>query len=155
MALLDEATFNTKWADVAGNFADNTTRDITEAIIREFAEDVKDSLVFRGSADSLTYKIVNIGDWNMDSTVNVSVAHGLANFKNIRSVSVILRDDSDAIYYAFPAYSGLGGAIIQAGIGQIDSTNIVLSRQNASDFDSTSFNSTGFNRGFITIGYVA
>lgn len=114
------------------------------------------SELITGSLKSAT---VEIGDWNMDTTNFVDVPHGLSNFKKIRSIDVIIRNDADDAYFTL-----LGGANIAPGtehflkgsIGTIDSTNIRLNRSDVSVggvFDSTNFNSTSFNRGWITIMY--
>lgn len=52
MSVLSKAVFETTWADAAGNFADNTSRDITAGDMQQFADDIADSLFF--SANVLT-----------------------------------------------------------------------------------------------------
>lgn len=47
MTQISKATFNTTYADPAGTFSDNTTRDVSEADLRQFAEDIKDSCLFK------------------------------------------------------------------------------------------------------------
>lgn len=47
MTKISRASFNTTYADSAGTFADNTTRAISEADVRQFSEDIKDSTVFQ------------------------------------------------------------------------------------------------------------
>lgn len=95
----------------------------------------------------LTTKVVNIGNWDIMNTASVNVAHGLADFKKIRDVSVVIRNDNDSIY--FKATDRLGGL----EISQINSTIITLNKIGAafssSDFDTA----TSYNRGFITITY--
>lgn len=46
MAIVTPATFKTTYADVAGTFADNSTRQITESDLRNFATDIADSTLF-------------------------------------------------------------------------------------------------------------
>ena len=46
MSTLSKTTFETTYVDTAGTFADNTTRLITEGDLRQFADDVADSLLF-------------------------------------------------------------------------------------------------------------
>lgn len=103
----------------------------------------------------LKKKVVNIGDWNMDSTVSVTVAHGLADFKKIRAIDCIVRNDSDTTYANLLALAP-GGSQEPGGSAQfIDSTNITLVRKTSGTFDSTSFDSTSYNRGWVTITYEA
>jgi hypothetical protein len=97
-------------------------------------------------------KIVEIGDWNMVSSSGINVTHGIADFKKIRSVSAVIRDDSDTTYYHIDGFSPAFGTI-SGGIGTISSTTINLGRTNAGTFNSIAFDSTSFNRGWVTILY--
>lgn len=47
MSKLTQAQFDSTYNDAAGgSFPDNTVRAITEAIVRQFAEDIKDSVIW-------------------------------------------------------------------------------------------------------------
>jgi hypothetical protein len=99
-------------------------------------------------------KIVNIGDWNMDTTASVSVAHGISDYTKIRSVSVMICADSGALSDGrFPLV--FSEAIHTSGNGfwSIDATNVVLSRVASGYFDNNSFDALSYNRGFIVIDY--
>ncbi len=90
-------------------------------------------------------KIVEIGDWNMDSTASVSVAHGLTLSK-IRKISVtVVRDDS-AVHVPLD-YNNSGNFYA-------DATDIALTRVGSGDFDAAIYDSTSFNRGWIVIEYI-
>ncbi len=93
-------------------------------------------------------KIIDIGDWDMDATQTVAVAHGLTLSK-IRSVSVLIRRDDDALYIDFAAPS----VVAQSNFISMGSTNVTLSRATSGAFDGTNFNATSFNRGWITVEY--
>lgn len=100
-------------------------------------------------------KIIDIGDWNMDSTASVTIAHGLTANK-IRTVSALIRNDDDNLFKFIdcPFNSNLS---YQNGRLYFDGTNITLERLNSSaggEFDSTDYNATSYNRGWITIHYV-
>jgi hypothetical protein len=99
---------------------------------------------------ALRYKVLPIGDWDMNGTFSVDVAHGLT-LANIRPpVDVmILNDAGDAMYpLAYPqAANNMSGGFALGG------TNITLFRFAGGFFDDTGFDSTGYNRGFITIWY--
>ena len=97
-------------------------------------------------------KIIEIGDWDMDATALLGVAHGLVDYKKIRSISVIIRDDSDIVYYPLNYIDDL--VPLSGGISIIGTTNITLNRITGAKFDSVTFNSTSYNRGWITINYV-
>ena len=110
---------------------------------------------------TLLKKVINMGDWNMDTTNELSLAHGLgASWKNVRSIKGMLRDDTDSAYYCIPTAVQLvdGHADLFFGrlLGEpaIDATNIHLFRTTGGAFDNAGFDSTPFNRGWITIEYV-
>lgn len=99
---------------------------------------------------SLLVKVVNIGDWNMDSTTGLQVAHGLTQSK-IRQISALIRQDDDSFLYILGGTSTTGS--IQGRI-YAGSTEIYMERSTGGSFDGTNFDSTSFNRGWITIWYV-
>jgi hypothetical protein len=99
-------------------------------------------------------KIVNIGDWDMDATGIVTVAHGLTLGK-IRNISGMIRNDADSLYLPFPGgFGSLSVLNSSLTIYQIDSTNVTLARESASVYDNNSYDSTAFNRGWLIIEYV-
>jgi len=101
-----------------------------------------------GRTASMNTKVVEIGDWNMDSTTQVNPSHGLTLSK-IRSISVVIRNDSGTLY-PFP-FTGGYASLNERWI--LSSSNIVLSRFVGGVFDDPSFSSTSYNRGWITIQY--
>ncbi len=100
----------------------------------------------------LNQKVIEIGDWNMVTTTTVLVAHGLTTSK-IRAVSVLIRDDSNTNYSDFSAFDSGPGATTNGTI-TCQTTNVNISRSAAGSFDSTNYDSTSYNRGWITILYV-
>lgn len=100
----------------------------------------------------LKNKVVNIGDWNMDSTSSVSVAHGV-DWTKIRSISCIIRNDANSNGFPLNYHDGTDND--SGGVGGIDSTNITLLRKTGGSFDNANFDSTGYNRGYVTITYEA
>lgn len=123
----------------------------------------KDSAITAGivelgtGAGVMHTKIINIGDWNMntnDATAAPAIAHGLTATK-IRSVSVIIQSDAGVPYDLRGGTGGSTQALVAAqGNFQINATNVLLYRLSAGTFDSTDFNQTSFNRGWITIDYI-
>ncbi len=97
-------------------------------------------------------KIIEIGDWNMDTTGSVSVAHGLV-LADIRSISVLIRGDSDTQHINFPVVDQDIGASGQEEM-HVDATNVIMVRGTSGFFDNVSYDSTSFNRGWITVNYV-
>lgn len=98
----------------------------------------------------LKTKVIDIGDWDMDATVTVNVAHGLTASK-IRSCDVLIIADSTGIY---PFVSGYTTGNTIEGAFFIDNTFVSMERKTGGVFDNTSFDQTSFNRGWITIQYV-
>lgn len=99
-------------------------------------------------------KLINIGDWDMDSTPTVNIAHGLTPSK-IRSVTAFIRCDVGGpngvlnLIYASGSTAGSGG---QPSWSESGST-IDLSRYATGIFDNADYDSTGYNRGWIIIEY--
>lgn len=54
-----------------------------------------------GSTPNYAFKVLQIGDWNINSSATKSVAHSLSSSEvsSIKNVSVILRDDANTTYY--------------------------------------------------------
>lgn len=101
----------------------------------------------------LLNKVIEIGDWDMDTTTTVKIAHGLSNYKKFRgTVDVVIRDDSDTYYWRLDSMQASSGSCI--GIDSSDSTKIRLDRVNGGIFDTVDFNSTSYNRGWVTIAYI-
>jgi hypothetical protein len=100
----------------------------------------------------LRTKIIEIGDWNMDTTATVQVAHGLSDYKKIRGVSAIIISDNDVnyldIHYTYANTGNVGGCVTPVG------ANILLKRADSGNFDNIDYNSTSFNRGWVTIHYI-
>jgi len=106
------------------------------------------SIQDQGGGTSLKCKVVDIGDWDMDATGGVNVAHGLT-LGNIRNIDVLIRKDSGE---AYSLIAGFGSS--QSGYYSTDATNVVLYRVTSGYFDSVDYNSTSYNRGWVTIWYV-
>ena len=149
--------------DVTGN-ADTvtngvyTTGDQTVNGVKTFGSTIVgsiDSIKETGSgAGTVRKKIIEIGDWNMDSTQQKYVAHGLTRTK-IRSINIIIRGDSDGDYYPLN-YTDITSGLTQGKwflpVGS--ETFIEMQRLASGLFDSTSFDATSYNRGWVVIDYV-
>lgn len=109
---------------------------------------VDDGIETDGS--KLKTKIVEIGDWNMSSTITLNVNHGIIDYRKIRSVTFVIRNDSDNEYYAGNTLVG-GTSAPAAGAYIISSTYVRLTRVTSGFFDSADFNATSYNRGWITV----
>jgi hypothetical protein len=137
-----------------------TSGDQTIAGVKTFSDGV-DGIKDQGSTGAVIHKkIIEIGDWNMYATESKTVNHGLT-FSKIRGFSVLIRDDSDTVLsYLWsaplvgssppsPDYSNLhGGAVV-------NTTAVSMARPVADcPYNSTEYDSTSYNRGWIIIEYV-
>jgi len=108
----------------------------------------------------LEYKVLEIGDWDMDADTNTSVNHGLAD-SQIRNVEAVIRADSGTAFYKMPVTGSAGTAILAFGSSVADSRiawgggSVALTREGGSIFDTVDFDSTSFNRGWVTVWYTA
>lgn len=95
----------------------------------------------------LKVKIVAMPVWDMDAVAIRNCPHGIGPWANIRSVTGVIRNDSDNGYGVVET-STYGLATISLG-----SVNVVLSRVAGGDYDSTQYDSTSISRGWLTIWY--
>lgn len=100
---------------------------------------------------ALTCKVMQIGDWDMDTDILTTVAHGLTA-TDIRSVTAYILNDTGTgagndINYQNDTGTGNNGI-------SVTGSNIVLYRATGGVFDTTDYNATSFNRGWITIWHV-
>jgi len=95
-------------------------------------------------------KVVEIGAWNMLSTTSLSVVHGLT-LGTVISIDVLILNDAGS--FAYPIQYASDGDATPSGGWYANSANVVIFRNAASFFVSTSFDGTASNRGFVTIWY--
>lgn len=145
----------TRLTDASGNVTRDIIGDVTgnadTATLAAAASSIKET---GSGAGVMRWKIIEIGDWNMDSKQQKYVAHGLTRTK-IRSINIIIRGDSDGDYFPLN-YTDITSGLTQGKwflpVGS--ETFIEMQRLASGLFDSTSFDATSYNRGWITIGYI-
>lgn len=97
-----------------------------------------------GISGNVKIKSVSSGDWDMDGTASINVAHGVTTgITKIHAVSVKI----------YPDDSSKAVDLLSGGTVSWDGTNVIAARTAAGMFDSALYNSTGFNRAQITITY--
>jgi len=97
----------------------------------------------------LSLTVLEIGDWNMNADATKSVAHGLT-LANIRFGAATIRNDADdTLFFLVAGTSGAGIEGHWGSSGAVDATNVNLRRGAGTTFDSTDFNATSYNRGWI------
>ena len=99
----------------------------------------------------LRSKVVEIGSWNMDTAATVAVTHGISDYRKIRSISGVLRDDGDTILAPIPYVSDVVADILS--VSGVSSTTITLRRVTGGQFDNTSYDDTTISRGKLVIHY--
>ena len=98
------------------------------------------------------FKCLTIGNWNMDSTETLNVAHGFGVVGVIRGVFIMIHADTGAATYPFP-YPSTDGSYVD-GSFMIDATNVVLHRRTGGFFDSnTDFDNPSYARGYVIVMY--
>lgn len=102
----------------------------------------------------LKKKIIEIGDWNMDTTTSLNVTHGIDHTK-IRMITVIIQDDNSIAIIPLNEGGSETDTAPNGSINIIISSFVTLKRLTGGVFDNTSYDSTPFNRGWITIEYEA
>lgn len=108
--------------------------------------------------DWLAPKVVDIGDWNMDSTVDVTIALGVPA-ESVKTVSVLIRDDTETSLLPMTPYPSGNSTEPPSDFNGVwkrlivSSDSIFITRLTGGVFDSTSYDSTSYNRGWITIEY--
>jgi hypothetical protein len=140
--------------DVVGNLDVTGGLDVTGAVS---AASVMTSGIVEGDGglragvgnQELLMNSIDIGDWNMDTTAQLFVNHGLTLSK-IDHISVLIKEDGDGLRIP------LDNQVVSAGSGYCwgTATQIVLNRIAGGFFDSASYDATSFNRGRITIWYI-
>ncbi len=115
------------------------------------------ALSFDGGSTSRKYIVIDIGDWNMDTTTQTTVPHLLSatEYKTITSLEAMIRDDNNTIISPLDSIPGSNpGVSPNGGFGAITSTTITLTRITGGGFDVTDFDNTPYNRGFISFWYI-
>ena len=100
----------------------------------------------------LNKKVIEIGDWNMDTTSSLNVTHGIDHTK-IRMITVIIQDDNSIAIIPLNEGGSETNTAPNGAINIIISSFITLKRLTGGVFDNTSYDSTPFNRGWITIEF--
>jgi len=100
-----------------------------------------------------TVKIkIEIGDWDMVATATLTLTHVfIAIFSGLRSVAITIRNDQNTSMYSC-AYAG--DITVEIDIHAVlSSSGILIYRLTAGKFDGGSYDSTSYNRGWITVEY--
>jgi hypothetical protein len=141
--------------DIDANITGGTTDQVLKKTdASDYNYEYVNSILPDSGTNNLKVKVVEIGDWDMDADATKSVNHGLTK-TTIRAVSALIRGDSDGDRFPLDHmnFSDPTDGNNQGGVGFIGNTQVNLVRLTGGNFDSTSFNSTSYNRGWIYITY--
>ena len=132
-------------------FSDGNSRYVHEIKTIEFTDAASGSGLF-DYADLIRNKgtirsYIEIGDWNMDTTANISVdiSNLGLDFTKLINVNAIIISDSGA---RIPINKNTSG-VVDGNIETVGSGAVLLERTTGGYFDSSIFDSTSFNRGYI------
>jgi hypothetical protein len=151
----DGSTSNTTLADteIITSFSNNGT--VEASIYGNGDLSINGGLDAGNSGTSLKTEIVDIGDWNMDTTTSVNVAHGLStDALKIRGIQCVIRNDSNTVESPLDTW-GSTATVAQGQLRSWTTTNVTLDRLASGFYDNTSYDSTSYNRGWIYITYEA
>ncbi len=94
--------------------------------------------------------VLEISDWNMSTTTNVDVPHGVT-YGDIISAKVFIRNDADTAKDSINTGVSAVNATPQGYVGTTDSTNINIVRLTGGKFDHADYSTTSYNRGWIVV----
>ena len=98
----------------------------------------------------LKTKVIEIGDWNMEiNRTSLFITHGLT-YSKIRSFTSAIRTDASSPWQMLKEIGFDKSGVITAG-----STTFVMERWDGGWFDSSNYDATNYNRGWITVTYEA
>jgi len=94
-------------------------------------------------------KILQIGNWNMDTTNSVAIATGLTWAKIISAIAHII-DDASTTKYPITHWD----STLELYLSITSDGNINLFRKGGGLFDNVNYDSSPFNRGWIFLEYL-
>jgi len=89
-------------------------------------------------------KVVQAGPWDMDTDATFNVAHGIPDWKRIKSVYCSVWGDADTEIYSLTDSDSSGDASTYEmnGVIRWQATNITLGRKTGGMFDSAVFSAS-------------
>lgn len=105
-----------------------------------------------GSLRPLATKSLEIGVWDMVANDLKNVAHGIANYRKIRTVTILIYNETNDWYNIWESH-GIAADEVLLHYVIIDATNVKMYINADSFFHTEAYDSTAVNRGSITIEY--
>jgi hypothetical protein len=132
MSQLTKGTFETTYQNAGGTFADNTTRQITEADIRQFADDIADSTLFLDDAFDNLQIIIDGGGSTITTGVKADLfvpynctVLGWDILGDAGSGSIVI-DVLKSTYAAYPPTASIAGTEKPTLVTQTKNQDITL-----------------------------
>lgn len=113
---------------------------------------VNDGNVDFPTNSDILLRVLEIGSWDMDADPSKAVTHNMTDWTKIIKISVIIRNDLDN-NRANLVTSIVGAASDSTFVG-FTSSVVNLARETGGSFDTTDYDDTSVNRGWIIIEYV-
>lgn len=100
--------------------------------------------------------VVEIGDWNMDASAELTVLLDPTitwgpGSPQVLSCDVVIRNDASLLY---PLYR-YDGTNMDGGIKEYGNYSVTLVRRAGGIFDGVAFDATSYNRGYVTVTYLS
>jgi len=108
--------------------------------------------IFNVGQNSYVDFVLDMGDWNMDLTVPLNLNHNFGDYyKNVRFMDAFIRNDADTFYKPISQGKSTADPYPLGGVFDIDATDISIARLQSEAFDATTYDSTAYNRGWVTV----
>lgn len=136
------------WSDSKQGLYDGNNR-VVACVYRDGSANFINKNILR-VINRLVKIMVEWGDWNMDTTATITVAHGLTDRTLIKQIGGWFRDDNDTNRVWLP-YLSTGNT--ETWISSYNNTTITLQRRTGGFTDGPAWDQTSYNRGEFVITY--
>lgn len=109
----------------------------------------------QNTGPTIRIKVIDIGDWNMDTTSTVNVNHTIADSTKILFVAAKIVGDVGSGVADTQLGTTDASGVVEGCVSGWTSSQINLFRRTGSNFDTALYDATSYNRGRITIVYEA
>lgn len=119
----------------------------------DFNYSLVNSILPASGTANLKVKVIEIGDWNMDANGNPAIApvHGLADISKVRTMKAFIRNDAGTVITPLDIIDTAG--VVSGQANSVNTTTLTLLRIDSGFYDNNGYDSTSYNRGWVTITY--
>lgn len=158
---MDRATFEAGNVDPSARFATNTSRDVSEEDMRDFAQDISDT--FLTAADTVSAGLLSVVypviDWNLTGGGTKTVTILLSDVYTIRGVQATIRADVGATVkqlFVSPYYDDADIIFWTSAVTDFAGTKTIVLKVLTGSYLDTSgdfVDTGGYVRGYVTVFY--